>query len=311
MMKCTHLSNLVHNGVFLPVFLFFHYKEGLSLVSPSNLFSHSMPTWRKWLKEEKIRIPAEQEYGQWNSSQWQQGTDSLLFFPLGHKTFPRSFLQSCFESPCLRATKRTMPGAQVREFPTFLMGCTCPTGSLVFDPWFNSENTSAEVLETPSSFLPVCCHLGIVWMSSKPLQLQLGHLCSGTAMLLVARKWLFIYLPVTFSTGLFYLISALPAVQIFFPHHVPFPPRCWWVSSTLPWCCWQVTELTKCFSQQPLTPAESAPHRAALPKTPSSLWTSGRSGSWGWILAQVPSITAQQEPRWAVKLADDAALNSR
>lgn len=181
---------------------------------------------------------------------------------------PKSLPQSCFESPCLGATEGMKPGARDERVRTLLQGCTCSIGSPVFDPWFNSEDTPAEVLEIPCSLLPVCCHLGIVWMSSKPRQLQPGHLCSGTATLLVARKWLFIYLPVTFSTGLFYVISVIPAVQIS-PHYVAFPPRCWWVSSPLPWCCWQVTEFTKCFSQQLLPPAEtsSAPHRAAPPQS--------------------------------------------
>lgn len=105
---------------------------------------------------------------------------------------------------------------------SFLEGCTCSTGSLVFDPWFNSEDISAEVLEIPSSFLPVTwglsqCHPNPVTAAGSPLH--------RTARLVVARKWLCIYLPVTFSTGLLYLISALPAVQIF-PHYVLFPPGC-------------------------------------------------------------------------------------
>lgn len=50
--------------------------------------------------------------------------------------FPKSFLQICFESPCLGATKGTKPGAQVRV-PNLLQECMCSIGSLGFDPWFN------------------------------------------------------------------------------------------------------------------------------------------------------------------------------
>lgn len=168
-----------------------------------------MPPWRKWSKEEKIGIPAGQEYGQQNSLQWQQGTDSLLIFP-------NLFYRSVFRVPALEPPKEQCQEHRW-ESSQPSGGVHCSTGSLMFDPWFNSENTLAGVLEICSSFFPVCWHSGIVWMSSKPMQLQLGHLCSRTAVLQVARKWLFIYLPVTFSTGLFYLISSPPAVQFFSP----------------------------------------------------------------------------------------------
>lgn len=85
-----------------------------------------------------------------------------LYHRTGHRMLPKSLPQSCFESPCLGATEGMKPGARDERVRTLLQGCTCSIGSPVFDPWFNSEDTPAEVLEIPCSLLPVCCHSGIV-----------------------------------------------------------------------------------------------------------------------------------------------------
>lgn len=196
----------------------------------------------------------------------------------------------------------------MREFPTFWRGARVPQGAL----WINSEDTSAEVLEIPSSFLPVCCHLGIVSMSSKPVQLQLDHLCTGLqcswwpgngcsfTCLLHSLQDCFI------SSQLFQLCKFSPIMSLFLlavngSAALSRGTAGRSLSS-------QSASVSSSWIQQkpPLLPTEQ--HH---PRAPSSLWTPERSGSWGWMLAQVPSITTQREPRWAVKLADDAALNSR
>lgn len=164
MMKCTHLSNLVHNRAFLTLFLFCHQKEELSLVSHSSLFTSSNAYMGKMVKGGKHRNSC--WAGRWAVNAYNDINEQIhsSFLPLAgwDTTFPKSFLQSYFESPCPGATKGTKPGGLRGErVPSILEGCRCSTGSLLFDPWFNSEDTSAEALEIPSSSLPVCCHLGI------------------------------------------------------------------------------------------------------------------------------------------------------
>lgn len=192
---------------------------------------------------------------QWNSLQWQQETDPPLIFATSmreHTKFTKFYYPFCkavLRVPAFHGnTEGTELEATVQRGPNPLQGCACSPGSLGFDPWFNSKDTLAEISKIPSSFLPVCCHLGIVWVSSKTMKLHLCHRCNGTEVLLITRLLVYPYLPVIFSMGLFYLISVFPAVQ-FFHHYLPFPPRSWWASSTLPWQCWPIAEFTKCCSQ--------------------------------------------------------------
>lgn len=241
-----------------------------SLVSQSSLLTYSNAYMEKLVKGGKHRNLCWAGIWQWNSLQWQQGTDSLLILNtsgMGHRTFPKSFLQSCFESPCLGATNRTKPGAQGRELPTFWRGARVPQGALCLIHGLILKLHQLRYWKSPLVFF-LCavtrrlseCHPNLCNAAGSPVQQD----CNAPG----GQEMMFIYLPVTFSTGLFDLISALPAVQIF-PYYVPFPPRCWWVSSTFPGYCRQVTELTKCFSQQLLAPAEtsSAPHWAAPPQS--------------------------------------------
>lgn len=193
---------------------------------------------------------------------------------------PKSFLQSCFESPCLGATEGMKPGATDERVCTLLQGCMCSTGSPVFDPWFNSEDTSAEVLETPCSLLPVCCHSGIVWMSSKHMQLQLGHLCSGTAMiwwpgngcsftcLLHSLRDCFIW------SQLFQLCKFLPIMSLFLLAVDGSAALYRGAAGRSP-SSQSASVSSFCLQQKPLLlPTEQ--HR---PKAPSSLWTPERSAS--------------------------------
>lgn len=143
---------------------------------------------------------------------------------MGHRTFPKSFLQSCFESPCLGATNRTKPGAQGREFPTFWRGAHVPQGALCLIHGLILKLHQLRYWKSPLVFF-LCavtrglseCHPNLCNAAGSPVQQD----CNAPG----GQEMMFIYLPVTFSTGLFDLISALPAVQIF-PYYVPFPPRC-------------------------------------------------------------------------------------
>lgn len=57
-----------------------------------------------------------------------------LYHRTGHRMLPKSFLQSCFESPCLGATEGTKPGATDERVCTFCRDARVPQGALCLIP---------------------------------------------------------------------------------------------------------------------------------------------------------------------------------
>lgn len=127
MIKCIYLSNLVHNGAFLHLFLFFHHKEGLSLVSHSSLFTHSNASVEKMVKGGKDRNSC--WAGIWAAEQLTMTTGNR-FTP----NFPKSFLQNLFSESLLWSHQKSNARSTGERAPNLLEGCTVPQGALCLIP---------------------------------------------------------------------------------------------------------------------------------------------------------------------------------